>query len=92
MAGVGDDAWVKTGVAAAVITETVGLGTGKADPVFWSVGAVCGGDELANVKSPEDANRDTKPKAEEEEEASVSRYGHCQLGYDFLLNLGIPNI
>jgi hypothetical protein len=64
---------------------------GKVDPVVWAVGVVCGGDELADEKSPEDTSDDAEAKAEEEE-ASVLRPGHFGLGrrsIDFLLNLGV---
>lgn len=90
VASVGNFAWVETGVAAAVVAEPVGLGVGKVDPVVWAMGVVCGGDELADEKSPEDTSDDTEAKAEEEE-ASVLRPGHFGLGrsIDFLLNLGV---
>lgn len=91
MAGVGNYAWVETGVTAAVVTESIGLGAGMVDPVVWAVGVVCRGDKLANETSPEDTSDDTEAKAEE---ASGLRPGHFGLGrsIDFLLNLELPYI
>jgi hypothetical protein len=54
---------------------------------------VCGGDEMANEKAPEDTNDGTEAKTEEEQ-ASVSRLGHFGLGrsIDFQVNLGVAYV